>query len=66
MGNWYEKFCRSQISHKKIALISSDMEKVQELLYACDLQMLEQRKLLCKMMAQVENGMEEKETSIRE
>ena len=42
------------------------MEKVQELLYACDLQMLEQRKLLCKMMAQVENGMEEKETSIRE
>jgi hypothetical protein len=42
------------------------MSKVQDLLYACDTFMMEQRKNLVKQLHGVDSGMEEKENNIRE
>ena len=42
------------------------MNKVEELLYYCDLQMLEERQVLSKKHKVVESSMEEREISIRD
>ena len=47
-------------------LHQQDMAKVQTLLYACDRHMMEQRAGLVKLLTDVDSGMEERESNIRE
>ena len=41
------------------------LNKIEELLYACDLQLLKQREVLVTMLKSVENGTEEREKDIK-
>jgi len=42
------------------------LNKIEQLLYACDLQLLKKRKVLVTMLKSLENGMEERENAIKE
>lgn len=63
---WYESYCHQRSNDLMLNLFSCELDKVEELLYACDLQMLEQRQVLVSQLEVIENGMEDKEHSIRE
>lgn len=47
-------------------MIQSHINKVEILLYACDLQFLKQRSVHVTMLKSVENGMEDREKLIKE
>ena len=43
-----------------------NINKIEQLLYACDLQLLKKRKVLVTMLSTLENGLEEREGAIKE
>lgn len=47
-------------------MLSTDLNKIEQLLYTCDLELLNQRKVLVTMLKSVENGMEDRENFIKD
>lgn len=47
-------------------MLSLTHSKLEELLYACDLQFLKQRHILVQILKNEETGMEDRENSIKE
>lgn len=54
------------MSETKAQALGGELNQIEELLYACDLELLRQRKVLVTMLKSVEHGMDDREYSIRE
>ena len=63
---YISKIFRRSLEQSKLQLIRTQMDQVEYLLYACDLQLLKQRSVHVTMLKSVENGMEDREKLIKE
>ena len=58
LSQWYHRICYESNNRLKAGLLMTQLNKIEQLLYACDLQLLKQRQVLVTMLRSVENGME--------
>lgn len=63
---WYYDTLARVTNETKTFFLGGELNQIEELLYACDLELLKQRKVLVTMLKSVEHGMDDREYSIRE
>ena len=63
---WYYDTLARVTNESKTFFLGGELNQIEELLYACDLELLKQRKVLVTMLKSVEHGMDDREYSIRE
>jgi hypothetical protein len=63
---WYFDTLGWVVTETKTQALGGELNQIEELLYACDLELLRQRKVLVTMLKSVEHGMDDREYSIRE
>lgn len=63
---YYDRFSVQSLDEKNIKSLSQECNKIEQLLYTCDLELLKQRQVLVTMLKSVENGMEDRENFIKD
>lgn len=54
------------VNESKAKMMSIKLNQIEELLFACDMELLKQRRILVQMLKSAETGLEDRENSIKE